>query len=86
MFAPYTASQGSHWLPVELPGHPRAAKLIFKASKKLVRGTNMVLGQSSHPLKNCANTQYIAFLCHFQPARIAIGSQRRSQDTPDQQN
>ena len=58
MFVPYTASQGSHWLPVELPGHPRAAKLMFKASKMLVRGSKLVLGQPSQPLENRANIEY----------------------------
>ena len=52
MFVPYTASQGSHWLTVELPGPPRAAKLMFKASKMLVRGFKLVLGQTGNPLEN----------------------------------
>ena len=86
MFVPYTASQGRHGLPVELPGHPRAAKLMFKASKMLVRGSKLVLGQPNQPLKNHANTEYVLCLCHLQLARVPIGSQRRSQGTPEQQN
>ena len=52
MFVPYAASQGNHWLTVELQGPPRAAKLMFKASKMLVRGFKLVLGQSGKPLEN----------------------------------
>ena len=86
MFVPYTASQGSHWLPGELPGYPRAAKLMFKAFKMLVRGSKLVLGQPSQPLKKHANTSYVLCLCHLQLAKVPIGSQRKSQGTPEQQN
>ena len=86
MIVAYVASQGSHWLPVKLSGHPRAAKLMFKASKMLVRGSKLVLGQPSQPLKKHANTSYVLCLCHLQLARVPIGSQRRSQGNPEQQN
>ena len=61
MFVPYTASQGSHWLPVELPGHPRAGKFMFKASKMLVRSSKLVLGQPSQPLKKTVQIFNIIF-------------------------
>ena len=69
MFVPYTASQGSHWLPVELPGHPRAAKLMFKASKMLVRGSKLVLAQPP-PEKPCKYSIYVVFV----PCAVSQGS------------
>ena len=58
MIVAYIATQGSHWLPVELPGLPRAAKLMFQASKMLVRGSKLVLGQPRQPLENRASIEY----------------------------